>query len=82
MPASSASSGPARQSGLQRVTVNLTPRAYEALKQAEKLTGDSRTDTINRAIHVYAYIMNITQNDGAVYVRDNGSSELERLQIL
>jgi hypothetical protein len=67
---------------LRRITVNLTPRAWEALEQAVKLTGDSKTDTLNRAIQVYAYLMNITQNDGAVYVRDAGHDELQRLRVV
>jgi hypothetical protein len=54
----------------------------EALDQAIKLTGDSKTDTINRALQVYAYIMNITQNKGDVYVRDAGHNELERLVVV
>ena len=50
--------------GLRRITLNLTPRAYTALEQAVKRTCDSKTDTLNRAIQVYAYIMNVTQNGG------------------
>lgn len=68
--------------GLHRVTVNLTPRAWDALKRAVKLTGDSKTDTINRAVHVYAYVVNITQNGGDLYVRDDGHDELERLLLV
>lgn len=73
-----------RQGGsLQRVTVNLTPRAWQALGDAVKVTRDiSRTDTINRAIQVYAYIVNITENGGTLYVRDGGTDELERLHIM
>jgi hypothetical protein len=67
---------------LRRITVNLTPRASAALEQAVKLTGDSKTDTLNRAIQVYAYIMNVTQNSGDVYVRDKGHDELERLLLV
>ena len=47
-----------------------------------RLTGDNKTDTINRAIQVYAYIVDITQNDGDVYVRSGGAPELERLGFL
>jgi hypothetical protein len=82
MPASITSSRRGEHGGLQRVTVNLTPRSRQALDQAIKLTGDSRTDSMNRAIQVYAYIVNITENHGTLYVRDDGSDELERLRIL
>ncbi len=67
---------------LRRITVNLTPRAQEALEQAVKLTRDSKTDTLNRAIQVYAYLVNITQNEGEVFVRDAGHDELERLRFV
>ncbi len=67
---------------LQRVTVNLTPKSVDALERAVKLTEDSQTDSINRAIQIYAYLVNITENDGTLYVRDSGSDELERLRII
>ena len=68
--------------GLRRITINLTPRAYAALEQAAKLTGDSKTDTLNRAIQVYAYVINVTQNGGDLYVRDKGHDELERVLLV
>jgi hypothetical protein len=72
----------AQRSGLQRVTVNLTPRSWHALDLAVKQTGDSQTDTINRAVQVYSYLANITENGGTLYVRDAGSEDLERLRII
>jgi len=72
----------AQRGNLQRVTVNLTPRSCEALELAVKQTRDSQTDTINRAIQVYSYLVNITENGGTLYVRDAGSDELERLRII
>jgi len=71
-----------QRSHLQRVTVNLTPRSCQALEQAVKRTEDSQTDTINRAIQVYSYLANITENGGMVYVRDAGSEDVERLHII
>jgi hypothetical protein len=49
---------------------------------AVKRTGDSQTDTINRAIQVYAYLTDITETGGTLCVRDDGSDELERLRII
>jgi hypothetical protein len=68
--------------GLQRVTVNLTPRSWQALEMAVKRTGDSQTDTINRAIQVYSYLTDITETGGTLYVRDAEGDELERLHII
>ena len=85
MPAHVAEGRPPRlsqRSNLQRVTVNLTPRSCQALEMAVKQTGDSQTDTINRAIQVYSYLANITENGGTLYVRDAGRDELERLRII
>ena len=84
MPTSTTEPEPPRphRGGLQRVTVNLTPRSCQALEMAVKRTRDSQTDTINRAIQVYSYLADITETGGTLYVRDNGSDELERLLII
>jgi hypothetical protein len=66
---------------LERVTVNLTPAAYRALERAVRLTGDTRTDTINRALQVYAYLEEITQGSGSIYVRTAPDAEPQRLRI-
>lgn len=39
---------------LTMLTVNLVPKAYQALVDASEITGDSRTDTVNRALQRYA----------------------------
>jgi hypothetical protein len=77
--------GPGSGSGaggpLERVTVNLTARSSRALSEAVQCTGDSKTDTINRAIQIYAYIERVLEGGGAVYVRENPDGEPERLKI-
>jgi hypothetical protein len=67
---------------LERVTVNLTPRASKALAETAQLTGDSKTDTINRALQVYAFVQSIIEGDGALYVRRSDGDEMERLTIM
>jgi hypothetical protein len=71
-----------RSAGLTRVTVNLTPRGFAAMELAGGLTGDSKTDTVNRALQVYAYFEHIVRGGGAVYVREADGGDLERVQIL
>lgn len=66
---------------LERITVNLTGRACRALEIATQLTGDSKTDTINRALQVYAYLEQVTARGGSIYVREVADSELERLKV-
>lgn len=58
--------------GLERVTVNLIPRASRALELAGQLTGDSKTDTINRALQVYAYLEEVWSKGGAILVELDG----------
>lgn len=68
--------------GLTRVTVNLTPRSLNALERASKATGDTKTDTINRALQVYALVQEMADRGGGSIkvVHDNG--EIERIHLL
>jgi hypothetical protein len=66
---------------LERVTVNLTARASHALDRAAALTGDSKTDTINRALQIYAYLEEITENGGTIYVRESPDGELQIIKM-
>jgi len=45
-------------------------------------TGDSKTDIINRALSIYEYFERIIREGGAVYVRERGSEEFIRVQLL
>lgn len=42
---------------LAKVTVYLTRGSMNAMIQASESTGDSRTDVINRALHLYAALV-------------------------
>jgi hypothetical protein len=75
------SAGRRTNAPLERVTVNLNARSSQALDQAVELTGDSKTDAINRSVQLYAFIERILSGDGAVYVRESSDSELERLKL-
>jgi hypothetical protein len=65
----------------ERITVNVIGRASRALDLAAELTGDTKTDTVNRALQVYAYLTQLTARGGSVYVRDAAESELEPLKV-
>jgi len=45
------------------------------------LTGDTKTDTINRALQIYAFLEQICAHGGAIYARESADSELERIKI-
>ncbi len=66
---------------LERITVNLTARSARALEAATDLTGDSKTDTVNRALQIYAFMEHVTASGGSIYVRETADSELERLKL-
>jgi hypothetical protein len=66
---------------LERVTVNLTPRSVKALEEVVAITQDTKTDVINRSLQVYAYLEQILQGGGAVYLREAESTDLERLKF-
>ena len=68
--------------GLERITLNLTSRSSSALEIAVELCGDTKTDTINRAIQIYAYLERVIRDGGSVHVREQQGAELERLRIV
>lgn len=66
---------------LERLNVNLIPRAARALEQAMTLTGHTKTDVINRALLLYTYIEQVMHDGGAVFVQNAGSSEPQQIKI-
>lgn len=54
--------------------MNLIPRANAALELAIQITGDSKTDTVNRALQVYAYLEHVISDGGEVMIRQDGST--------
>ncbi|MFC4910520.1 hypothetical protein [Actinomadura gamaensis] len=66
----------------ERVTVNLTAKGAAALTELMRLTGDTKTDVINRALSVYAYLEGVIAKDGKVYVREQDDADLERVRFL
>jgi hypothetical protein len=53
---------------LTKFTINLVRRAVRALEIATQVTGDNRTDTFNRAIQVYAYIVKAEEEGKSVFI--------------
>jgi len=65
----------------ERVTVNLTKKSSDALAEAVRLGKDSKTDTINKALQVYALLQQVEDNGGAIYLRETANAEQERLRV-
>jgi hypothetical protein len=59
----------------------MTGRASRALDLATELTGDTKTDTVNRALQIYAYLEQVTASGGSIYVKEAAGSELELLKV-
>jgi len=67
--------------GPDRVTVNLSVRGSRALVLATRLTGETKTDIVNRALQIYAFLEQIAADGGSIYAREAANSELERLKL-
>ena len=65
----------------ERVTVNLIPRASKALQEAVELTGDSKTNTINRALRLYAYVMQAQAGGQDLFIGD-AKGELSKIVLM
>lgn len=59
------------------LTVQLTPRSVDALLRAARTEGLSRTDTVNRAIQFYDFVVDMLAQDGdsSLLVTRNGRTE-------
>lgn len=68
-------------SNLDRVTVNLTPRASSAMHTAMEISGDSKTDVLNAAVKVYAYLQQIQADGGTVLVAERVGGKPMPLRI-
>ncbi|MHB9858558.1 hypothetical protein [Streptomyces sp. YIM S03343] len=66
---------------LHRLTVNLTERAHAALEEVHKLTGRSKTDTVNRALIINGWLEELDRNGGAIYVEEK-PGELQKVKIV
>jgi hypothetical protein len=64
-----------------KVTVNLTDRSNRAMAEAMASTGETKTEVINRAVQIYAYLQGVWGAEGDVLVRDAPGAELLRLRV-
>jgi hypothetical protein len=67
---------------LVKVTVNLTPRAVDALDLACARTRDTKTDTINRALVVYNLVLELMERGGGSLTLQDRDGGTERVHLL
>ncbi|WP_433467909.1 hypothetical protein [Spirillospora sp. CA-128828] len=60
----------------ERVTVNLTGKAVQALQRLQEQTGYNKTDCINRALIIANEIEGMSRNPGSLYWRETPDSDL------
>jgi len=60
-----------------KVTVKLTAKSVDALRRASGTGGLNRTDTINRAVQLYDFVVNAVDDDdeNALIIERNGKQE-------
>ena len=70
-----------RQVVAERITVGLIPRVVAELERLQENSGLSKTDLVNRAISLSAYVAEQTAAGKDLLLRDS-SGEIERLHLL
>lgn len=67
---------------LTRSTITFIPRGAAALAEAMERTGDNVTDSVNRAVQVYAHLLKLADEGQLVFVENPSTGERERLILL
>ena len=66
---------------LDRMSISLIPRSAEDLEKLHEKTGLSKTDIVNRAISLYAFVTEQLDSGQDLLVRDRQTGEVERIQL-
>jgi hypothetical protein len=64
------------------MTVNLNRPAVQALEQVSTATGHSKTDTVNRALQIYAIIQSIMARNNGVLRIAHADGEVEAIYLV
>lgn len=73
---------PSRSNVAGRMMFNMPQKTIDAMAVAMAVTGDGKTDVVNRAIQLYGYILSVHQKGGGLYIRTRERGELERLTFV
>ncbi len=63
----------------RRLTVNLIQKADNALGELMAASGDSLTDTVNRALQIYAFIDSEIRAGSTVILRNSDGDQVLRI---
>jgi hypothetical protein len=67
---------------VDRMTISLIPRTVKELEQLQEKTGLSKTDIVNRAISLYAFVTEQMEAGQQLALRDPESERLQLIQLL
>lgn len=67
---------------MRRLVVELNPRVAHQLDDLVRAEGLNKTTLVNRAIQVYALVVDVQTAGGRLYVQEAGSDQLQRLTII
>ncbi|MFD9999826.1 hypothetical protein [[Kitasatospora] papulosa] len=70
-----------RMPASERYSVTLVPPAVEAISKLVETTGLTKTDVINRAVQIYAFLED-RMGDGNEVMLRSADGELERVHIV
>jgi hypothetical protein len=65
----------------EQFIVNFSDRSVLALDSLATLTGDTRTDSINKAVQVYAFLRQALTDGHRLYLSDATTHRMDRLRI-
>ena len=68
--------------GLTRITVNLTPKAAEALERTAEREQLSKTDTVNRALQGWDFLTKLIETNGGSLLVVGPDGTAERIHIV
>ncbi|TDD97672.1 hypothetical protein [Actinomadura rubrisoli] len=64
-----------------QITVQLLGEAVLALDNTTQALGISKTDTVNRAVQAYAFLMALQRTGGELYLKHTPDDDLHRFLI-
>lgn len=64
----------------ERINLNLTAKGSQALNDCVALTGETKTDTINKALQLWSHLQALLDRGGTVYFREP-DGDLERIHF-
>jgi hypothetical protein len=69
-------------SDIKRITFSLTDRSRRALSLAQEIGGDNQTDTVNRALQYYAYLLYLLETEEAVIEAKRPDGTVETISLM